>query len=219
MTLAFVCNSVRTSVGSLIVIKFLFKHSWTLLIDLFYAFDSPTPRISSFLGMNIFVVLAKSVNMTMSLLLLTLLFFPKNVVCQGPGPTSGEFNLNGYFNRYLHTSGTANIDSNGLISLTKSTMFQRAGAGQVLYNFPRRFKDSANGNVYSFSTTFIFALVSSDDIFFGKGLSFALSPTKGFPNGYYHIVAVELDTVLGAQSNQTELHVDIHIYSRSEMAY
>ncbi|KAL0647698.1 hypothetical protein Bca4012_045989 [Brassica carinata] len=143
----------------------------------------------------------------------------QNVVCQGPGPTSGEFNLNGYFNRYLHTSGTANIDSNGLISLTKSTMFQRAGAGQVLYNFPRRFKDSANGNVYSFSTTFIFALVSSDDIFFGKGLSFALSPTKGFPNGYYHIVAVELDTVLGAQSNQTELHKLLEVIEDWEVQF
>lgn len=117
--------------------------------------------------MNIFVVVAKSGNITMSLLLLTLLFFPKNVVCQGSGPTSGEFNLNGYFNRYLSTSGSANIDSDGLISLTNFTEFQRAGVGQVFYNFPWRFKDSVNGNVYSFSTTFIFALVSSNGIYDG----------------------------------------------------
>ncbi|KAJ4874717.1 putative L-type lectin-domain containing receptor kinase V.1 [Raphanus sativus] len=62
--------------------------------------------------------------------------------------------------------------------------------------------------------------------FMTVGLSFALSPTKGFPNYYYyymsdpdnHIVDVELDTVLDAQSNQTELRVDIHIHSQSEMA-
>ncbi|CAA7014391.1 unnamed protein product [Microthlaspi erraticum] len=111
----------------------------------------------------------------MLLLFFLLLFFPKNVVCQGSDPTGGDFNFNGF----LYTSGSANLNSNGLFRLTNS---QTQTSGQVFYSFPLRFKDSANGTVSSFSTTFVFAIVSRYGTDKGHGLAFFLSPTRDFSN-------------------------------------
>ncbi|XP_028799890.1 L-type lectin-domain containing receptor kinase V.9-like [Neltuma alba] len=85
-------------------------------------------------------------------------------------------------------------------------------AWQVFYNLPLRFKNSnTTPSVFSFSTTFIFAVVATDPKFHGHGLAFAISPKRGIPgaqpNQYLglfnassngessnHIVAIELDT-------------------------
>ncbi|KAF8090522.1 hypothetical protein N665_0474s0001 [Sinapis alba] len=158
-----------------------------------------------------------------------MLVFPKNVLCQGSDPTGGEFNFNGD----LHTAGSANLNTYGLFRLTNSTT---QAAGQVFYNFPFRFKGSSNGNVYSFSTTFVFAIVSQDRVK-GHRLAFVLSPTRDFSNvdptqylGLFnvstngdpksHIVAVELDTVESAEfDDMDDNHVGIDINSlQSEIA-
>ncbi|KFK41426.1 hypothetical protein AALP_AA2G129400 [Arabis alpina] len=159
-----------------------------------------------------------------------MLFFPKNVVCQGSDPTGGEFDFNGF----LYAAGSANLNSNGLFRLTNSTT---QTAGQIFYNFPLRFKDSVNGTVYSFSTTFVFAIVSHAGTPKGHGLAFVLCPTRGLfnvdPTQYLglfnisnvgdpknHIVAVELDTVQSAEFNDMNAnHVGIDINSvTSEIA-
>ncbi|KAH0915524.1 hypothetical protein HID58_029970 [Brassica napus] len=87
----------------------------------------------------------------------------------------GEFGFNGYL---YDSSGTANLDSNGLMELTNSSQLT---TGQVFYNFPVPFKDSPNGTVSSFSTTFVFAIVSKNSTRGGHGIAFAISPTKGLP--------------------------------------
>ncbi|KAL0683031.1 hypothetical protein Bca4012_049879 [Brassica carinata] len=126
-----------------------------------------------------------------------MLFFPKNVVCQVSDPTGGEFSFNGL----IYAAGSATLNSNGLFRLTNS---KTQTSGQVFYNLPLRFKGSANGNVFSFSTTFVFAIVSKDRVIKGHGLAFVLSPTK----------AVELDTVQGAEVHDIDdNHVGIDINS------
>ncbi|XP_028775447.1 L-type lectin-domain containing receptor kinase V.9-like [Neltuma alba] len=84
-------------------------------------------------------------------------------------------------------------------------------AGQVFYNLPLQFKNSSTTSAFSFSTTFIFAVLTTDPRFHGHGLAFAISPTRFIPgaqpNQYLglfnstsdgqssnHIVALELDT-------------------------
>ncbi|KAF3517682.1 hypothetical protein DY000_02063523 [Brassica cretica] len=155
------------------------------------------------------------------LIMMLLLFFPKNVVSD---PTGGEFNFNGF----LYAAGSAHLKSNGLFRLTNTTA---QTAGQVFYNYPLRFKDSPNGTVFSFSTTFIFAIASHYGADNGHGLAFVLCPTRGLSNvdptqylGLFnstnmgdpsnHIVAVELDTVQTAEFNDIDSnHVGIDINS------
>ncbi|ESQ28210.1 hypothetical protein EUTSA_v10019670mg [Eutrema salsugineum] len=146
------------------------------------------------------------------MLVLFLFFFPMDAVSQGSDLTGGQFSFNGY----LYTDGVADLNRTtvmGLISLTNSTMFLTLG--QVFYNFQLRFKDSVNGNVYSFSTTFIFAIVYGTS--YGDGLSFALSPTKGLSNVYSmrdpnnHIVAVDLATFQSSQFDDIDIHVGVDI--------
>ncbi|CAL9240119.1 unnamed protein product [Arabidopsis halleri] len=160
----------------------------------------------------------------MMLLFLVLFFFPKNVVCQGPNPKGGEFYISGD----LYTSGSAYINNNGLIRLTNSTP---QTTGQVFYNDPLRFKNSVNGTVYSFSTTFVFVIEFHNGTFGGYGLAFVICPTRGlshtFPTTYLglfnrsnmgdpenHIVAVELDTKVDQQFEDKDAnHVGIDINS------
>ncbi|KAI7996831.1 L-type lectin-domain containing receptor kinase V.9 [Camellia lanceoleosa] len=118
-----------------------------------------------------------------------------------------DFLFNGYA---LKLGGTAKLDSNGLFTLTNTTMRE---IGHAFYNFPIQFKNSTNnGSVFSFSTTFIFAIVPEYPRLGGHGLAFVVSPSKelqgALPTQYLgifnnnnignrsnHIVAVELDTV------------------------
>ncbi|CAH2077623.1 unnamed protein product, partial [Thlaspi arvense] len=87
----------------------------------------------------------------------------------------GEFGFNGYL---YDSYGTSNLNSNGLMTLTNSSVQK---TGQVFYNNPLRFKKSPNGTVSSFSTTFVFAIISEIPILSGHGIAFAICPTKGLP--------------------------------------
>ncbi|CAN6852170.1 unnamed protein product [Brassica oleracea var. botrytis] len=152
-------------------------------------------------------------------MMLLLFFFPTNEVCQGP-----EFN----FNELLYAAGSANLNSNGLFRISNSTS---QTMGQVFYNSPVQFKGSANGSVHSFSSTFVFAIVTRYKTTSGNGMAFVLSPTRDFSNadatqylGIFntttnrdpksHIVAVELDTVQSAEFDDIDNnHVGIDINS------
>ncbi|TYI03732.1 hypothetical protein ES332_A11G361400v1 [Gossypium tomentosum] len=139
----------------------------------------------------------------------------------------GWFNFNGY----LDVEGGAGVDSNGLFKLTNSTSLI---AGHIFYKNPIQFKNSKNGSVFSFSTTFIFAIIPGH--FHGHGIAFVVSPNKEIP-GYYpgqylglfnrtnngdssnHIVAVELDTACNLDVNDTDdNHVGIDINSVNSVA-
>ncbi|CAN7086681.1 unnamed protein product [Brassica oleracea var. botrytis] len=160
------------------------------------------------------------------MVLLLFLFTPKKVVCQGTNTNDGELNFNGGKN--LYTTGSANLNNNGLLTLTNSTP---RTTGQVFYNRPLQFKDSINGTAYSFSTTFVFAIEFHNGSYGGFGLAFVISPTRGFPisfprnylgifnisnMGYpsNHIVAIELDTTFDQPLGDIDAnHVGIDINS------
>ncbi|KAF2545445.1 hypothetical protein F2Q70_00020759 [Brassica cretica] len=149
---------------------------------------------------------------TMKIFVLLLLLMLNKAVSQGE---RGEFGFNGYL---YDSYGSANLDSNGLLKLTNYTEHE---TGQVFYNFPVRFKNSPNGTVSSFSTTFVFAIVSEIPTFSGHGIAFVISPTKGlpysFPSQYLglfnstnngdpsnHVVAVEFDTIQSIEFNDMD---------------
>ncbi|PRQ16936.1 putative protein kinase RLK-Pelle-L-LEC family [Rosa chinensis] len=107
----------------------------------------------------------------------------------------------------------------------------RQRASHTFYAKPVTFKnDSSSGSeVFSFSTTFVFAIRSEYKTLSGHGLAFVISPTLGRPgalpsqylglfnasnngNMSNHVFAVELDTIQSAEFNDiNENHVGIDI--------
>ncbi|KAJ9184979.1 hypothetical protein P3X46_004661 [Hevea brasiliensis] len=134
------------------------------------------------------------------------------------------------FDGYFKLSGSAEVNQTNMSSEVIFTDSGLSEASQVFYNDSFKFKNSTTGSVFSFSTTFIFAVVSNDTEFSGHGLAFAISPSKGipgaFPNQYLglfnatnngkdsnHVVAVELDTDQDFQFNDRDdnhLGIDIN---------
>ncbi|RHN46169.1 putative protein kinase RLK-Pelle-L-LEC family [Medicago truncatula] len=119
------------------------------------------------------------------------------------------YKYNGFHSSHLYLDGIAKVNSNGLLRLTNDT--ERA-KGYAFYPNPIVFKNTSNESVYSFSTTFVFAIKSRYTATCGHGLVFVVSPTKGLPNslpskylGLFdtfntgnisnHVFAVEFDTV------------------------
>ncbi|XVF18794.1 hypothetical protein REPUB_Repub11eG0054000 [Reevesia pubescens] len=142
----------------------------------------------------------------------------------------GEFSFNGY----LNVDGGAALDSSGLFELTNSTSRQR---GHIFYKNPIQFKNSTNGTVFSFSTTFIFAIIPEYPKLGGHGLAFVISPNNEIPGalpsqylGLFndtnngdcsnHIVAVELDTTQDFEFGDiNDNHVGIDINGLESTAY
>ncbi|WCJ25850.1 Concanavalin A-like lectin protein kinase family protein [Euphorbia peplus] len=132
------------------------------------------------------------------------------------------------FNQQLHLDGDAELSSNGLIKLTNDSEFRM---GHVFYTNPLQFKNST-GSVFSFSSTFIFAIVHPEySNLRGHGFSFTISPSKTIPgassaqylglfnrsndgNSSNHIVAVEMDTFQNMEFEDIDSnHVGIDINS------
>nr|GME09948.1 L-type lectin-domain containing receptor kinase IV.1-like [Ipomoea batatas] len=137
------------------------------------------------------------------------------------------FTYNGFQSANLSLDGLAEIKSNGLLQLTNET---KLGDGRALYPLPIRFKNSSNDDsVFSFSTTFVIAIVPKIARLTGHGLAFAISPVGGLPgalpgtylglfndtnngNANNHVVAVELDTHQSGEFNDVnDNHVGIDI--------
>lgn len=125
-------------------------------------------------------------------------------------------------------NGVAEIEHNGVLRLTnKSPRF----VGHAFYETPIKFKNSTDGKVFSFSTTFAFAIVPEYKKLGGHGFAFAIAKSKdlkgSFPSQYLglmndktvgkfsnHVVAVEFDTVKDlAFKDINDNHVGIDINS------
>ncbi|KAI3435344.1 ATPase_AAA_core domain-containing protein [Psidium guajava] len=139
---------------------------------------------------------------------------------------TSSFTYNGFRSANLSLDGLAAFTGNGLLKLTNATKQKQSHA---FYPDPIKFKNSANGSAYSFSTTFVFAMIYEHPPLGGYGFAFVLAPRREFPGalpGYYfglfneasngnssnHIVAVEFDTIQNPEFNDiNDNHVGIDI--------
>ncbi|XXG54545.1 hypothetical protein AAC387_Pa03g2394 [Persea americana] len=139
-----------------------------------------------------------------------------------------EFSYNGFHDANLSLDGAAQITPSGLLKLTNTTVQLK---GHAFYPIPIPFKNASNGNVLTFSTSFVFAIIPEYPTISGAGLAFAVSPTNLLVNaaaaqymGLFnltndgtstnHIVAVELDTIQNIDVGDIDdNHVGIDINS------
>ncbi|XP_038702331.1 L-type lectin-domain containing receptor kinase IV.1-like [Tripterygium wilfordii] len=143
--------------------------------------------------------------------------------------SSGDVSLtyNGFGSANLSLDGLAQVTSNGLLLLTNWTEQQ---TGHAFYPNPVAFKNSTNGTVLSFSTTFVFAIIPRYPNLGGHGIAFVIAPTRDLPgvlpstylglfnennNGNYsnHVLAVELDTIFSSEFrdiNNNHAGIDIN---------
>ncbi|KAK1323016.1 L-type lectin-domain containing receptor kinase IV.1 [Acorus calamus] len=136
--------------------------------------------------------------------------------------TSDEnFVFNGFRGANMSLNGLAEITSNGLLRLTNNTKQQK---GHAFYPTPLHFNKSI-----SFSTTFVFAIVSEYPKVSSHGIAFVLSPNTDLPgslasaflglfnqanngNSSNHVFAVELDTVFNPELGDIDdNHVGIDV--------
>ncbi|KAH7673634.1 Non-specific serine/threonine protein kinase protein [Dioscorea alata] len=105
---------------------------------------------------------------------------------------------NGFTGSKLILDGLASITENGLLRLTNDT---KQSTGHAIYPTPFHFLQPSTGKVVSFSTTFVFAIIPQDPVYYGHGMAFFIAPT---PNFSYpdddgdisnHTVSVELDAM------------------------
>ena len=138
-----------------------------------------------------------------------------------------EFIFNGFSGANLTIDGVASITSDGLLELTNTSKYVK---GYAFHPKPLRFK-SQSSKTLSFSTTFVFAILSEISDLSGHGLAFLISGTTNLstalPSQYLglfninnngnaanHIFAVELDTVQNSEFKDIDSnHVGIDINS------
>ncbi|XVF08139.1 hypothetical protein REPUB_Repub06bG0200100 [Reevesia pubescens] len=126
----------------------------------------------------------------------------------------------------LTLTGVAEIEKNGILRLTNDTTRL---LGHAFYSSPVRFKNSTNGQAFSFSTSFALAIVPEYPKLGGHGLAFTISNSKdlkALPSQYLgilnatdignfsnHLVAVEFDTVQDFEFqdiNDNHIGIDIN---------
>ncbi|KAL4381483.1 hypothetical protein HN51_005092 [Arachis hypogaea] len=170
-------------------------------------------------------------SIAMSLKLLAVLFLQVEMVVVA----SEDYNTNFIYNNGFQSSnltldGIAGITTNGLLKLTNDTKQEK---GHAFYPYSVTFKNTTSGfnneEVFSFSTTFVFAIRSQYPTLSGHGIVFVIAPQRGLPNslpsqylGLFdktnngnatnHVFGVELDTILSTEfSDINDNHVGIDI--------
>ncbi|KAK1275400.1 L-type lectin-domain containing receptor kinase IV.1 [Acorus gramineus] len=132
-----------------------------------------------------------------------------------------SFIFNGFRGANMTLNGLAEITSNGLLRLTNTTQQQQGHAFHpTLLHFNKSF---------SFSTTFVFAIISEYPKLSAHGFTFVLSPNTDLPgslpgpylglfnqsnngNSSNHVFAVELDTILSPEFGDiNDNHVGIDV--------
>ncbi|XP_057970992.1 L-type lectin-domain containing receptor kinase IV.2-like [Malania oleifera] len=139
-----------------------------------------------------------------------------------------RFTYNGFQSANLSLDGIAELTPSGLLKLTNGSKQEK---GHAFYPFPVPFKNSSNASAaFSFSTTFVFGIVSEFLTLSGHGIAFVIAPTKGLPgalpsqylglfnesdngNSSNHVIAVEFDTIQSSEFgdiNDNHVGVDVN---------
>ncbi|XP_010262573.1 PREDICTED: L-type lectin-domain containing receptor kinase IV.2-like [Nelumbo nucifera] len=160
------------------------------------------------------------------LLLLLCSFLLLFMSCMVASEDAG-FIYNGFQGANVSLDGMAQITPNGLLMLTNQSIRQ---IGHAFYSYPFQFKNQSDGNVITFSTTFVFGILPEFQSLGGHGIAFVITPTRALPgalpaqylglfnefnNGKQsnHVFAVEFDTIMntGDFSDINNNHVGIDI--------
>ncbi|KAK8942515.1 L-type lectin-domain containing receptor kinase IV.1 [Platanthera zijinensis] len=138
-----------------------------------------------------------------------------------------NFVFNGFNGAGLLLNGGGAIEPNGLLRLTN---FTRNEVGHAFYPTNFRFINSSSGEPFSFSTSFVFAIVPQYSDISSQGIAFAITPSTNFASalpsqhlGLFnltnngdprnHIVAVELDTIQNKEFydiNDNHVGIDVN---------
>ncbi|KAF8033337.1 hypothetical protein BT93_D2062 [Corymbia citriodora subsp. variegata] len=137
-----------------------------------------------------------------------------------------SFVYNGFTLGKLSLDGMAWVTHDGLLKLTNDSRMEK---GHAFHPDPVQFKNSPNGSVFSFSTTFVFAIRAQYPTLSGHGIVFVVAPRRGLPgslpgqylgmfnetnngNSTNHVFGVELDTLLSSEFRDiNDNHVGIDL--------
>ncbi|GFY82730.1 receptor lectin kinase [Actinidia rufa] len=138
-----------------------------------------------------------------------------------------KFTFNGFRLANLTLDGIAEYTPTGLLALTNRTVQRK---GHAFYPHPIPFKTSPNTSVSSFSTSFVFGIISEFQRLSGHGIVFVVAPTPALPGalasqylGLFnetsnddpnnHVIGIELDTIQSTEFgdiNNNHVGIDIN---------
>ncbi|CAN6197898.1 unnamed protein product [Urochloa humidicola] len=139
-----------------------------------------------------------------------------------------QFVYSSFSQAKLSLDGTATIKPEGFLELTNGSYNLK---GHAFYPTPVHFRKSPSGNVNSFSTTFIFSILSAYPDKSADGMAFFITRNKNFSGAFpaqylgllndqnngntrNNIFAVELDTIQNSEFEDiNDNHVGININS------
>jgi hypothetical protein len=137
-----------------------------------------------------------------------------------------HFMYSGFSGVDLVIDGATTVTPGGLLELTNGTVQQK---GHAFYPTPLRFVRSPGGIVQSFSTSFVFAILSVYTDLSAHGMAFVITPSKNFlsalPEQYLglaniqsngnasnHLFAIEFDTIQNKEFSDIDAnHVGANI--------
>ncbi|KAK3420741.1 hypothetical protein EUGRSUZ_J02660 [Eucalyptus grandis] len=126
----------------------------------------------------------------------------------------------------MSLDGMAWVTPDGLLTMGYDVLTE---VGHAFHPEPVQFKNSPNGSVFSFSTTFIFAIRPHIKTLSGPGIVFTVAPQIGFPgslpsqylgifnetdygNATNHVFGVEFDTTQSSEFNDiNDNHIGIDL--------
>jgi hypothetical protein len=148
-------------------------------------------------------------------------------------PAVDQFTFDGFAGAKLSLDGTAVVTADDLLMLTNDTTLLK---GHTFYPSTLRFHDDGTSSPWSFSTAFVFGILSEYADISSPGLAFVVSRSNNFStalqsqymglanaanngNASNHFPAIELDTVVNAEfGDMNGNHVGIDVDGLSSLA-
>ncbi|XP_042519251.1 L-type lectin-domain containing receptor kinase IV.2-like [Macadamia integrifolia] len=137
-----------------------------------------------------------------------------------------DFTYNGFRGVDMSLDGLAQITNDGLLMVVNTSMQQK---GHAFYPHPIHFMNSSSGSVFSFSTTFVFAMFSEFAVSDHPGMAFIIAHSRNFSSAWpsiylgvfnktnngkssNHVIAIEMDSIQNLEFDDIDSnHVGIDI--------